>query len=46
MGAGLFAEERIYSPPSVDPHSELGSLERIEDVEDVSGFHRLFVYQA
>jgi len=46
MRAGLFAEERIYPPPSVEPHSEWDSLEGIEDAENVGSFHRLIVYQA
>jgi len=45
MRAGLFAEERIYSPPSVEPHSEWDSLEGIKDAENVGSFHGLFVYQ-
>jgi len=46
MRAGLFAEECIYSPPSVEPHSELGSLEGTKDAENVGSLHRLSVYQA
>ena len=46
MRAGLFAEKRIYSPPSVEPYSEWDSLEGIKDAENVGSFHRLFVYQA
>ena len=41
MRTGLFAEERIYSPPSVEPHSEWDSLEGIKDAQNVGSFHQL-----